>query len=200
MTRYARPAVTLHRGLPEHLRPEAALLYWQAFGGKLGRVLGPEPRAIRYLTRVLRADNCMTAYDAQGTLIGIAGFRTSEGTFAGGSPADLHAIYGPVGGRWRASLLQLLNNDVEPDRFLLDGLCVSPAARGQGVGTALLEAIAAEGRARGFATLRLDVVDSNPRARALYERLGFTIARTAGIGPLRFIFGFTAAHTMIRPL
>lgn len=200
MTRYARPTVTIHRGLPEHLRPEAAFLYWQAFGDKLGRVLGPEPRALRYLSRVLRADNCLTAYDAHGTLIGIAGFRTMEGTFAGGSAADLHAIYGPLGGRWRATLLQLLNNDVEADRFLLDGLCVSPAARGQGVGTALLEAIAAEGRARGFATLRLDVVDSNPRARALYERLGFTIARTAGIGPLRFIFGFAAAHTMIRPL
>ncbi|MEN9409914.1 MAG: hypothetical protein RL216_1888 [Pseudomonadota bacterium] len=200
MTRYARPAVTIHSGLPEHLRPEAALLYWQAFGGKLGRVLGPEPRALRYLARVLRAENCLTAYDAQGRLIGLAGFRTSEGTFAGGTRADLFAIYGPVGGRWRAALLRLLNNDVESDRFLLDGLCVSPAARGQGVGTALLEAIAAEGRARGFATLRLDVVDNNTRARALYERMGFTIARTAGIGPLRHVFGFTAAHTMIRPL
>jgi len=200
VTRYARPTITIHRGLPDHLRPQAARLYWQAFGGKLGRVLGPEPRALRYLTRVLRSDNCLTAYDAEGTLVGLAGFKTDQGTFAGGAESDLIAVYGPVGGRWRAQILRLLNNDSEADRFLLDGLCVSPTARGQGVGTALLEAIAAEGRARGFATLRLDVVDSNTRARALYERMGFTIARTAGIGPLRFVFGFAAAHTMIRPL
>lgn len=200
MTGYARPAITIHHGLPDHLRPQAALLYWQAFGGKLGRVLGPEPRALRYLARVLRADNCLTAYDSSGTLIGLAGFKTDQGTFAGGSEADLIAIYGPIGGRWRAQLLRLLHNDSETDRFLLDGLCVSPAVRGQGVGTRLLEAIAAEGRARGFASVRLDVVDTNTRARALYERHGFAIARTAGIGPLRFVFGFASAHTMIRPL
>ncbi len=197
---YRRPQITIHHGLPDHLRTQAALLYWQAFGGKLGRVLGPEPRALQYLTRVLRAENCLTAYDAHGTLIGLAGFKTQQGTFAGGSESDLRAIYGPAGGRWRAVILRLLNNDSENDRFLLDGLCVSPGFRGQGVGTALLEAIAAEGRARGFAAIRLDVVDTNARARALYERTGFTIARTAGIGPLRYIFGFTAAHTMIRPL
>ncbi len=37
--------VTLQTGLPEHLRAEAARLYWQAFGGKLGLVMGPEARA-----------------------------------------------------------------------------------------------------------------------------------------------------------
>lgn len=200
MTPDTRPTVTIQHGLPEPLRPEAALLYWQAFGGKLGRVLGPDARALRYLTRVLRAENCLTAYDAEGRLVGLAGFKTEQGTFAGGSEADLVAIYGPIGGRWRAQILRLLNNDSDTDRFLLDGLCVSPALRGQGVGTALLDAIAAEARRRGFAAIRLDVVDSNTRARALYERRGFTLARTAGIGPLRFIFGFAAAHTMIRPL
>jgi hypothetical protein len=43
-------------------------------------------------------------------------------------------------------------------------------------------------------------VDTNPRARALYERRGFVLDRTTGIGPLRLIFGFRSAHTMVRPI
>jgi ribosomal protein S18 acetylase RimI-like enzyme len=192
--------ITIRHGLPEHLRPEAAVLYWQAFGGKLGRVLGPEDKALEFLRRVMRADHCLTAFDAHDRLVGLAGFKTTRGSFAGGTDADLRAVYGPFGGRWRAMVLRLLGNEVDTTRFLLDGLCVSDAARGQGVGTLLLDAIVAEGRARGYRAVRLDVVDTNDRARALYERRGFVIDRTEGIGPLRLIFGFRAAHSMIRAI
>ncbi len=187
-------------GLPEDHRAEAAVLYWQAFGGKLGRVLGPEPMALRFLQRVMRADHCLTAIDDDGRLLGIAGFKTPESSFAGGSLADLRAVYGRFGGFWRGIALQLLGRDVDNQRFLLDGLCVSDSARGQGLGTALLEAVVAEARSRGYHAVRLDVVDTNTRARALYERRGFVLDHTAGIGPLRLIFGFRAAHTMVRPI
>lgn len=192
--------IRIEQGLREHLRPQAAVLYWQAFGGKLGRVLGPDPKALAFLERVMRADHCLTAFDHYGNLVGLAGFKSEQGSFAGGSEADLRAVYGPVGGRWRAQLLRLLGNDADNSRFLLDGLCVSDTVRGQGVGTLLLEAIVAEGRARGYSAVRLDVVDTNARAKALYERRGFVVDRTEPIGPLRLIFGFNAAHTMVRPI
>jgi ribosomal protein S18 acetylase RimI-like enzyme len=192
--------IRIEQGLPEDLRPQAAKLYWQAFGGKLGRVLGPNAKALAFLERVMRADHCLTAFDSGGNLVGLAGFKSAQGSFAGGSEADLRAVYGPIGGRWRAQLLRLLGNDADSSRFLLDGLCVSDAVRGQGVGTLLLEAIVTEGRARGYSAVRLDVVDTNARARALYERRGFVVDRTEPIGPLRLIFGFNAAHTMVRPI
>jgi ribosomal protein S18 acetylase RimI-like enzyme len=192
--------IRIEQGLSDHHRQEAALLYWQAFGPKLGRVLGPERLALSYLARVMRADHCLIALGKDGGLVGLAGFKTSQGSFAGGSTDDLRAIYGPIGGRWRTRVLQLLGNDPpDTERFLLDGLCVSDEVRGQGVGTALLEAIVEEGRRRGYGAVRLDVVDTNARARALYERRGFVLDRTEAIGPLRLIFGFNAAHTMIRP-
>lgn len=187
-------------GLPEDHRAEAAALYWQAFGGKLGRVLGPEPMALRFLQRVMRADHCLTAMDDAGRLLGLAGFKTPAASFAGGSLADLRAVYGRFGGFWRGIVLQLLGRDTDSQRFLLDGLCVSDQARGQGVGTALLEAVVAEARQRGYRSVRLDVVDTNTRARALYERRGFVLDHTAGIGPLRLIFGFRAAYAMVRAI
>ena len=51
---------------------------------------------------------------------------------------------------------------------------VRPAARGQKVGEALVEATADWARHRGFGVLHLGVTESNAAARRLYERSGFT--------------------------
>lgn len=190
----------IHHGLPDHLRKDAAHLYWQAFGSKLGRVLGPERLAYAMLDRVMRGDHAIVALSYQGALLGMVGFKSPNGAFAGGGLADLHHVYGTFGALWRAGLLWLLERDLDNDRFLMDGICVADTARGQGVGTALLQAICEEGRARGYPSVRLDVVDSNARARALYARQGFVPTRTSQIGVLRFVFGFSAATTMVKSL
>ena len=98
-------AVTIFSGLHPHLRADAARLYWEAFGGKLGRVLGPDAPAIDFFERVIRTDHCLAALDETGALIGIAGYKTTSGSFAGGSWDDLIAVYGPFGGRWRGSII-----------------------------------------------------------------------------------------------
>ena len=192
--------VTLQLGLPEHLRADAARLYWQAFGSKLGVVMGPDDRALRFLTRVIRADQVIIACDATGRLLGIAGFKTPNGSFAAGQPQDMTAIYGAFGAYWRRTLLGWLSDGVDNDHFLLDGLCVDAPARSQGLGSALLRAICAEARLRGYASVRLDVIDSNLRAVNLYKRLGFTVTTHQSIGTLRLVFGFAGAYTMTRPV
>ena len=192
--------VTLIRGLPREHRRAAAALYWQAFGGKLGHVLGPDPKALVFLDRVIRADHAIVALGTGDRLVGLAGFKTPQGAFAGGTLADLRHVYGTPGAVWRGVLLRLLGREVDNARFLMDGICVARDARGQGVGTRLVEAICDEARLRGYAEVRLDVIDTNWRARALYERLGFHAAGIEHIGPLRWIFGFRSATMMVRPL
>jgi ribosomal protein S18 acetylase RimI-like enzyme len=160
-------AVTIFSGLHPHLKADAARLYWEAFGGKLGKVLGPDAPAIAFFERVIRTDHCLAALDETGALIGIAGYKTTSGSFAGGSWDDLIAVYGTFGGRWRGSILWALNREV---------------AR------------------RGYRSIRLDVVDMNWRAKALYERQGFVATQTERLGPLRHVFGFATSTTMVRPL
>lgn len=53
-------------------------------------------------------------------------------------------------------------------------LAVVPERRGQGIGRALLSAVEVRAKSRGCCKLTLEVQDGNPRARALYERFGFT--------------------------
>ena len=53
----------------------------------------------------------------------------------------------------------------------LDDLFVVPEARGSGAAQALIEAVAAIGRARGWSVVRWITAEDNDRARAVYDRL-----------------------------
>ena len=70
-------------------------------------------------------------------------------------------------------------------------LAVAPAARGRGVGRALMEAAQQAACKRGARTMFLEVADNNLGARALYAALGFTQAGlrkgyyTSGVGSPR---------------
>ena len=48
-----------------------------------------------------------------------------------------------------------------------------------------------------YEKIRLDVIDTNPDARRLYERLGFVAERTNNFEGLRPVLGFGASTTMI---
>lgn len=185
-------------GFTDGERAQVAALYWQAFGQKLGRVMGPERRALAFIKDVLDPSHSLCARDEGGALLGVVGFKTYDSALVDGGWSDMTRHYGWFGSLWRVAVLALLERDTENQRFLMDGIFVADGARGQGVGTALLDAICAEAKARGYDEVRLDVIDSNPRARALYEREGFIAGDEQHLGPLKHVFGFASATTMIR--
>ena len=48
--------------------------------------------------------------------------------------------------------------------------------------------------------VRLDVVDSNPRAKALFQHIGFKEVKTVKTGLFKYIVKFNAATTMVLDL
>ena len=162
--------------------------------------MSPEDRALEFLERVMDPEYAISAVAADGRLLGIAGFKTADGAFVGGSLADLAASFGWIGALWRGTLLELLEREIEPDQLLMDGIFVREDARGLGVGSALLGAIKVEAERRRLSGVRLDVTDTNPRARALYFRKGFRDIGVSHTGIFRFLFGFEKATAMVLPV
>lgn len=186
-------------GLPEAKRDEAAALYLEAFGRKFSPILGRGERARAYLAATLRPSHAIAALSEDGALLGLSGFHGQDGGFIGGGAAEMRAAFGRSGALWRGLLLSLFEREPRPGELLMDGIAVSPAARGQGIGRGLIEAVCALAAARGNIKVRLEVTDTNPRARALYERCGFTPEGENGSPLLYPLFGFSHATTMTRP-
>lgn len=77
-----------------------------------------------------------------------------------------------------ACVIDLVEGFPEPATWYLGLIFVTPAARGRGLGTRVLEAMFDHVRAAGGLAVRLAVVTSNAGARRLYERLGFAHVAT----------------------
>ena len=157
----------------------------------------PDALALQFLTRVVNPTHALSAITPDGNLVGIAGFKTEAGAFVGGGIRDLMTVYGSIGGIWRGALLSLLERETRTDELLMDGIFVDAGFQGQGIGAALLSAIKDKARSTACSRVRLDVINTNPRARALYERNGFVAQATTSIGPFRHLFGFEQATEMV---
>ena len=187
-------------GVPKIHRRQSAALHFDAFADKIGGILGRDGRGENFFAEIIDSEFgiCAVSND-ESKLYGVAGFKTTEGSLIDGSLDDIQKFYGRLGGFWRGIALSFLERKIEPDRLLMDGIAVIPEMRGQGIGSALLNAIVKEARDRGKSQVRLDVIVNNPKARALYERAGFIAEKSQSLGPLKFVFGFKSATTMVKP-
>ncbi|MFF7813585.1 GNAT family N-acetyltransferase [Streptomyces sp. NPDC007945] len=193
----AKGPVTVRRGLPVGAERRAAEMYWGAFGRKLGPALNPPEKAVSFIAAHLNADRAVCAL-LDGRLVGLAGYQLGGRALTGGSASDVLRAYGHLRGLPRLLLLALFERRPAPGQLVMDGIAVDPDMRGRGVGTLLIEEVAAVAAEQHCQEIRLDVIDTNPRARALYERRGFTAVRTEHTPYLSGLLGFGAVTTMRR--
>ncbi|MFI0975642.1 GNAT family N-acetyltransferase [Streptomyces sp. NPDC021093] len=189
--------LNLRRSLPAGAERRAAELYWEAFGRKLGPALNPPAEAIPFLAARLDTDRAVCAL-LDGQLVGLAGYQLGGRALIGGSASDVLRTYGWVRGLHRVVLLALFTRRPAAGQLVMDGIAVDARVRGRGVGSLLIEEVAAVAAEHGCREIRLDVIDVNPRARVLYERRGFTAVRTERTPYLRRLLGFGAVTTMHR--
>ncbi|MHC5705702.1 GNAT family N-acetyltransferase [Streptomyces tirandamycinicus] len=191
------PAV--RRGVPEGSGARVAALYWEAFGRKLGPALNPPETGRAFIAAHLHHDRGVVALSG-GRVVGVAGYRLGDRALTGGGVKEVLSAYGPFRGLPRLALLALLERTPDAGELVMDGIAVDAAHRGKGIGSLLLREVAAVAAENGCHRVRLDVIDVNPRARALYERHGFTPHRTEQTPYLRRLMGFGAVTTMHRPV
>jgi ribosomal protein S18 acetylase RimI-like enzyme len=183
--------------LPEAHLPAGVRLYYTGLEAKLGPVFGPLESALAALPRCVHPEKCMTAI-ADGHLVGILGLHDARGSFLAPTYQTMVEQYGTLSGMYRTGLLMLLDNNVAPGDLYLDGIAVAPAHRGQGIGTALITAFENRARDNGFATVSLEVIDTNLGAKALYKRVGYRKIATHTMGPFSRLFGFRTTCRMMK--
>jgi ribosomal protein S18 acetylase RimI-like enzyme len=198
-------AVVIEHGLADELRPQAAAVFEEAFGAKMRLTVKDADRRSAFMRRAFRADRAIVARDGQ-RLLGMVGLSTRGEPYAGGllgtdwDPRPYVELLGWPGAMWAIWSLRMADRRPRPDELYVDGLAVVADARGQGIGTRLLAEVQQVARTLGKDFVRLDVVDTNPRAQALYERLGYRVTRVQSFGWSRRWLGFGAMISMEQPV
>lgn len=185
--------------LPEAHVPAGVRLYYTGLQAKLAPAFGPTDTALAVLPPSIHPERCLTAV-SRGQLVGILGIQDARGSFLSPAYSTMVDHYGTISAMYRTFLLALLNSKVAPGDLYLDGICVAPAHQGQGIGAALISAFEHRARDNSFATVSLEVIDTNPRARQLYTRLGYHEVATHSMGPFSRLFGFRTTCRMSKEL
>lgn len=184
------------RGLPEGQAQRATALYEEAFGAKFALAVPNQGQRMALIEQGLCGEFCVCALAGE-QLVGLAGFQTAAGSLTGGITArDLLRQLGWLRGLRALLVFAFYERERQPGELLMDGICVDGDWRGHGIGKRLLAMVADEARERGCDSVRLDVIDTNPAARRLYQRCGFVAQHTVYFGWLRWLFGFGASTTM----
>jgi ribosomal protein S18 acetylase RimI-like enzyme len=182
----------------------AVAILIEAFGDKITHELRPvsAEQLVRLITSGLARERALVAVAPDGTLVGIAGIAAPGQPFFHIPFAVLRREFGVPGAlaRWVYSLMEAFAAPRRAGTRRVEVLAVHAEARNGGVGSALLEAAAAGARDEGAVRLLLEVVDTNGRAKGLYERVGFRATRTLPSGLLTAGAGYHAIHFMRRDL
>ena len=188
--------ITIHKGFTDELRSSAAELYDAAFGAKLAIAM-PNPNSRMAVLKAGFNPEFSFVAIRDGEIVGIAGFKTGQGALTNGISfrvlKDEIGIWGAI----RAVLvLALFERNQVAGQLLMDGIGVSPKMRGSGIGTTLLHSLIEYAKKEGYRSVRLDVIDTNPSARRLYERVGFVPVKTEEVAYLKWLLRFRAVTQM----
>lgn len=184
---------------------EAATVYYDAFAPKLDHLelfASSREQSIRLLSRSMRPDLGFFAL-LDGQVVGVAGMQRGDGPrFYRIAWSTWTDEFGRLGG-WRRFLWHRFGQQFarpQRDEIRVDGIAVAADARGRGIGTQLMAAVVGYARDHGFRAIVLEVVDTNPDAQRLYERLGFAVTKVEQYGRWAVPAGFGGATYMRKAL
>ncbi len=195
--------VKITNKLPGEMIAQAAEVYYGEFRQKYnGLLLIPrsEEQALRILRQSMDLSKGFFALDNQGNLLGLVGLGYRDGGFVKYKWDLLLKEFGFFGAVMRKVIKFFEAPGLKKDHMRIEGIVVTERAQGKGIGTALLNEVFEQAKQEGFKSIHLEVINTNPRARSLYHRLGFKDTGRVFYGPLTLKAGFTWIWRMEKSL
>ena len=176
--------------LPDSFRASAVELFLDSLGEKIIPAMGKRGRAEALLAKALNGQACFLAVEGS-RLLGMIGLNTSQSLFVQAGLTDFVRNAGFFRSLWTLPILGAMEHASAADELYIEMIAVSPETRGKGVGRALMQEAEQRCRKLGKNRLTLQVVDTNPRAKKLYEEMGFRTIKTYSVQPWGRIVGWT---------
>ncbi len=170
--------IEIKLGIPEELRHQAATICYEGFRSQIEFLIGSQQKGVALLESSFNAELGLAA-QMQGELVGFVGLKYENRPFFQFERSHCIRELGLL----RGLLAFLVLNNISPAKPLSDEmyiavLVVDVSMRGKGIGSLLMQAASEIAQQNQCHSIVLDVANTNPDARRLYERLGFKAVRT----------------------
>ena len=193
----------IYRGIkPEH-RVVAAHLYAKAFAGKFLSILGDHKRVTNLFSSGINTQRGISAISSNNELLGLVGFQYHDTSLIDIQLKDFTREYGLIVGMIKAAAIAILfdRKPDNPHQLMMDGIVVREESRGQGIGKRFFAELEHLAQSKQLTSIKLDVIDANPKAKRLYEKIGFAAVKHQTVPNLltRWV-GVRGVTTMIKRL
>jgi len=188
--------------LPEH-KEDAARLYAIAFQTKFLKILGSPEKVTQLLKDGINTQRGLSAVSVENELLGIVGFQLEHSSLTDIKLKAFIANFGILKGVFKALVLALLFYRQPGNKFQIqmDGIAVKEGNRGRGIGKQLFTELEKFARQTGMNSIKLDVIDENPKAKRLYENIGFVTTKYSKIPQFIYkLIGVSGVTTMVKNL
>ncbi|MHA1520778.1 MAG: GNAT family N-acetyltransferase [Promethearchaeota archaeon] len=190
--------IEIGNSLSEPQKDAILEIIYEAFEKKITNLeLIPESKeqGLRIFKESANFEQCIIAF-SQSTVVGGVGMSFRDRRFYKFRWKVLRKEFGTWGALWRSVIQAFSLGKLKDDEIYIGVIAVSKLYRGKGIGTQLLKAVEDYAREKGFKFITLEVINTNPRAHALYERFGFENIKERKFGAITKRAGFTSSFKM----
>ena len=189
-------SLQIRLGVPKNQRRRVAQIFYETFQDKLKRIFGNKQKFESLIASSLRDDRILVAIIDE-VVVGFAGLHYHKKTYSDPSFSQIVKIFGLTTIRALLFLIVSSFNKPKPHQLHLDTLAVSTEEQGKGIGTRLLQSTIDLARTQNISQIKLEVIQTNQKAKKLYEKIGFKTAKVTNIPyPFSYLIGFRSFDEM----
>jgi ribosomal protein S18 acetylase RimI-like enzyme len=177
----------------QHIR--AVEIFYDAFEQKIRALIKPKEKAIAIYNRSLKDGQVFYAMQ-RGNVVGLIGLHYKNKPFLEIKYSDLRKYFNPLRSYFIYRIYKLTSPKIKDDVLRIDSIAVDKYYRSQGIGTQLINKVFGFAKDKGFKEVTLEVINTNPKAKELYERLGFIKKKTVRYYFLARSAGFSSEYVM----
>lgn len=176
-------------------RIRAIEILYCAFEQKIRALIKSKEKALAIYNESLKNDQVFYAF-LNGNVAGLIGLQYENKNFLEFKYKDLRKYFNPLHSFFIYKIYRLTSPKIKEDVLRIDSIAVDKSYRGMGIGTQLINKVFEFAKKRGFKEVILEVVDTNPRAKALYEKIGFKEKKIIRYYFLTRSAGFSSEYLM----
>ncbi|WP_181151144.1 GNAT family N-acetyltransferase [Paenibacillus sp. PCH8] len=177
-----------------HQQAQVSHLFYEAFPLKVKYLwfhAQTKDQAVKLLSQSIQFEQGIYATSDE-KVVGFLGYNVGKKAFTPANHIAFRNVFPPIVATWRFFLYKFyLKFHLYPENVMhIDPIVVIEEARGKGIGRLLLTELEQVAKNKQITRINLEVVDTNPSAQKLYERIGYVIQKELKSGPFTVHAGF----------